>query len=150
VKVEIPTHVAGLMNFASGAIGSIITSFDVWGHSLPCIEVHGTLGSLSVPDPNGFGGPVKIRRPAIGQFDWMEVPLTHGYQDNSRGLGVADMACALRSGRKHRANGELAYHVLDLMHAFHDAANRGKRVPIKSTCGRPAALPLGLWQGEMD
>ncbi|MFN2285132.1 MAG: gfo/Idh/MocA family oxidoreductase, partial [Anaerolineae bacterium] len=69
---------------------------------------------------------------------------------NSRGIGVADMAYALRSGRPHRASGELAYHVLDIMHAIHDAANEGRRVTLESTCERPAPLPLGLRKGLLD
>lgn len=148
IKVEIPTHVAGLLEFQSGAIGTIITSFDVWATELPRIEIYGTEGSLSVPDPNGFGGIVRLRQP--GDESWKELPLSHGYADNSRGVGVADMACALRSGRKHRASGDLAYHVLEIMHAFHEAANTGKHVDIKSTVERPAALPLGLKHGQLD
>src|SRR5690606_19919273 len=101
IKVEVPTHIAGIMQFASGAIGTIVTSFDVWGGNVPHIEIYGTEGTLSVPDPNGFGGPVRIRR--AGAREWSEVPHTHGYSENSRGLGVADMAYALRTGRPHRA-----------------------------------------------
>jgi predicted dehydrogenase len=147
IKVDVPTHVAGLMEFENGAIGTIITSFDVWAAELPRIEIYGTKGTLSVPDPNGFGGPVRVFLPNEG---WKEVPLTHGYAENSRGIGVADMAYAIRSGRKHRANGELAYHVLDVMHAFHDASDLGKWVDLESTCERPAALPVGLKHGTLD
>lgn len=148
VQVEVPTHVAGLLEFANGAIGTIITTFDVWASELPRIEIYGTAGSLSVPDPNGFGGPVRIRR--AGAKEWSDVPLTHGFAQNCRGIGVADMAYALRSGRPHRANGEMAYHVLDIMHAFHDASREGKHSELKSTCSRPAPLPLGLGEHELD
>ena len=68
----------------------------------------------------------------------------------SRGIGAADMACALASGRAHRTSGELAYHVLDVMHAFHDASNTGRHVEIESTCARPAPLPMGLREGTLD
>ncbi len=148
VKVDVPTHVVGLLNFASGAIGTIITSFDVWAAQLPRIEVYGSEGSLSVPDPNTFGGPVRVFK--AGGKDWQEVALTHGYAENSRGLGVADMAMALRTGRKHRASGELAYHVLDIMHAIHDASKAGSHVDLESTCARPEALPVGLKAGRVD
>ena len=75
---------------------------------------------------------------------------SHGYAENSRGIGVADLAYALRSGRPHRANGDLAYHVLEIMHAFHDAATQGREVALSSTCTRPAPLPLGLRNGTLD
>jgi len=148
VPVEIPTHVAGVVDFANGAVATIITSFDVWAANLPRIEIYGTQGSLAVPDPNTFGGPVRVRR--AGAKDWTEVPLTHGYAENSRGLGVADMAAAIASGRPHRANGELTYHVLDIMHAFHDASSQGRHIELKSTCRQPAPLPLNLMHGEVD
>ena len=148
IKVDVPTHVAGIMDFENGAIGTIITSFDVQGAQLPRIEVYGSEATLSVPDPNGFGGQVRIKRGA--KQDWEDVPLTHGYTENSRGIGVADMAYALRSGRQHRANGDMAFHVLDIMHAFHDASDQGKHIALQSTCARPAPLPVGLKTGLLD
>jgi predicted dehydrogenase len=148
VEVEVPTHIAGVMDFASGAVGTITTSFDVWGSNVPCIEIFGTEGSLSVPDPNGFGGVPKIKR--MGAKEWSELPLTHGYAENARGIGPADMASAIASGREHRANGKLAYHVLDIMHAFHDASDQGKYIELESRCERPAAMPVGLLKGMLD
>jgi len=148
VTVDVPTHVAGVLDFANGAVATIITSFDVWAANLPRIEIYGSAGSLSVPDPNGFGGPVRVRR--ADDTDWWDVPLTHPYAENSRGIGVADLAAALRSGRAHRANGDLAYHVLDIMHAIHDAAATGRHVDLASTCDQPAALPTGLSEGDLD
>jgi len=148
IQVEVPTHVAGVLDFAGGAVGTIITSFDVWKASLPRIEIYGSEGSLSVPDPNTFGGPVRIFRP--GQSDWEDVPLAFGHAQNSRSLGVADMASAIRNNRPHRASGELCYHVLDIMHAFHDASQQDRHVALTSTCDRPAALPLGLADHQFD
>lgn len=148
IKVEVPTHVVGLLDFHNGAVGTIITSFDVWGAELPRIEIYGTEGSLSVPDPNRFGGVIKIKR--AGMKEWEEVAMTHGYSENSRGIGVADMANAIQSGRPHRACGELAYHVLDTMCAIHEAADQGRRIDLSSTCARPAPLPMGLRQGTLD
>ena len=148
IQVETPTHVTGVMDFANGAVGTIITTFDVWAAQLPWIEIYGTEGSLSVPDPNSFGGPVAVRR--AGADAWTPMPLTHGYTRQSRGLGVADMAYALRSGRRHRANGEMAYHVLDIMQAFLDAFFEGRHIELTSTCERPAPLPMGLREGQLD
>ena len=138
IDVEVPTHVSGLMQFANGAIGTIIQSFDTAGSDLPRIEVHGDAGSISIPDPNIFGGEVFLRKG--GEREWTPVEHTHPYPENSRGLGLADMANALQTGEAHRANGDLAYHALDAMHAFHDSAELGKHVALDSTCDRPAPM----------
>jgi predicted dehydrogenase len=148
IEVEVPTHVAGVLDFANGAIGTIVTSFDVWGGQLPRIEIYGTEGSMSVPDPNGFGGPVSIRR--SGEKEWTPMPLCFGYSQNSRGLGVADMAHALLSGRPHRASDQLTYHVLDIMAGIHEAAEENRHIELTSTCIRPAPFPLGLRPGILD
>ena len=147
IPVETPTHLAGTLDFASGAIGTMIMSFDVWSHHLPRIEIYGSEGSLSVPDPNGFDGPVFIQR--RGAEDWSEVPLTH---DGSvgRGIGVADLAQGLISGRPHRVNGALACHVLDVMQAFEESSDTGRHVEIATSCERPEALPMGLLPGTLD
>ena len=147
IEVETPTHLTGVMDFAGGAVATIITSFDVWATHLPRIEIYGSEGSLSVPDPNTFRGPVRVRR--AGDKAWSEVPLTHS-DTVSRGIGVADMAYALAYGRPHRASGDLAYHVLDVMHAFDEASKNGRHVEIQSTCSRPAPLPMGLLPGTLD
>ena len=141
IQVEVPTHVVGIMNFASGVIGTIVTSFDVWSHSMPWIEIYGTEGTLRVPDPNTFGGPVLLKR--FRAEEWSEMPLCFPYQDNSRGLGVAEMAEAIRAGRDHRASGELAKHILELMHGFHDAAASRSSYRVTSTCSRPEAMVSG-------
>lgn len=149
IPVETPTHVAGVMDFHSGVIGTMITSFDVFGgHQLPRIEVYGSLGTLSVPDPNTFGGPVLLKR--HDAKEWKEIPLSHGYAENGRGLGVLDMAYAIRNGRPHRANGELAYHVLEAMHGFHDSSDEGKHYLMQSSCERPAPMPQQLIRGILD
>jgi predicted dehydrogenase len=138
IDVEVPTHIAGVMDFASGAVGTIITSFDVYGHTLPWMEIYGTLGTLRAPDPNTFGGPVLYKR---GWDDhWTELPLLFDYADNSRGLGLVDMARAIEENRLHRASGELAFHVLDVMEGFIDASASGTYYKPQSTCERPAPV----------
>jgi predicted dehydrogenase len=148
IQVNTPTHVVGVMDFAQGTVATLITSFDVWSANLPRIEIYGSEGSMSVPDPNTFNGPVLVRR--AGEQEWREMPLTHGYAKNSRGLGVADMAQAIRSGRPHRASGELAYHVLDLMHSFHDASREGHHIGMSSSMSRPAPMVAGLPEYRLD
>lgn len=139
IEVEVPTHVAGLLDFAAGPIGTIITTFDVQASNLPWIEIYGTAGTLAAPDPNTFGGPVRLRLAADNE--WREIAVTRPFTANSRGLGLADMAEGIRTGRPHRANGELAYHVLDIMHAIHDASAASRSVILESTCARPDAMP---------
>lgn len=148
ITVEIPTHVSGSLEFASGPIATMVTSFDVHSHQLPWIEIYGSEGTLAVPDPNGFGDPVRLRR--AGEKEFLEIPHTHGYADNSRGIGVADMAVAIQLGRPHRASGDLALHVLELMHAFHLSSNSGSYYQMQSSVERPAALPLNLSPGEIE
>jgi predicted dehydrogenase len=147
IPVEIATHVTGVLDFASGPLATVITSFDVWYATLPHIEIYGSEGTLSVPDPNLFGGPVRLRR--MGAAEWSEIPLTH-HIPVGRSIGVADMAYAVRHGRAPRASGQLAYHVLDLMHAFEESSQSGEHVRIESRCERPTPLPLGLMQGMLD
>jgi predicted dehydrogenase len=148
VRVTTSTHLAGIVDFHNNAIGTMIMSFDVWGHHLPHIEIHGTEGSMSVPDPNCFGGAITVKRGQEGE--WKEMPHTHGYAENSRGIGVADMAYALRSGRPHRASGDLAYHVLDVMHCFHESSTAERHLETQTSCSRPEALPTGLIEGMLD
>jgi predicted dehydrogenase len=145
--VQTPSHIVGVMDHLNGAVSTIITSTDVWPTELPRIEVYGETGTLSVPDPNTFGGPVRLRRP--GEAQWIDVPLTHGYAVNSRGLGLADMAKAIRDGRPHRASGDLAYHVLDVMQGIHDASRDGRHVEITSAFVPPKVLPIGLADGSV-
>ena len=147
IDVDVTTHLAGVMDFASGAVGTIIMSFDIWSHTLPRIEIYGSEGTLSVPDPNTFRGPAKVRR--AGSDEWLEVPLTYS-DDVGRGIGVADMAYAIQSGRQNRVSGALAYHVLDVMLAVDDASHTGQHIQIQSTVERPAPLPLGLMKGQLD
>jgi predicted dehydrogenase len=148
IQVETPTHVVGVLDFAQGAIATIITTFDVWSAELPRIEIYGTQGTLSVPDPNTFGGPVRLRR--AGSTEWQEIPIPFPYTANSRGLGVADMAHALRSGRNHRASGDLAFHVLEIMEAIHIASDQGAHQSLTSTVTRPDAFPLDMMPGVLD
>ena len=150
ITVETPDHVTGTLEFCSGVIGTIITTFATWRSELPRIEVHGTEGTLSVPDPNTLGGPVRLC--LAGEREWTDVELTHGHTDGERlwGIGVADMAHAIASGRAHRATVEQGYHVLELMQGFLDAAKEGVRREISSTFSRPAPLPVGLPEDALD
>ena len=138
IAVETPTHLAAVLDFASGAIGTLVTSFDVWASETPKLEIYGSAGSLALPDPNTFGGPVRVRR--AGETRWSRVAITRPYTRNSRGLGIADTADAMLQGRPHRANGDLAFHVLEVMHAVETASREDRHIAIASTCERPEPL----------
>ncbi|MDE2777890.1 MAG: Gfo/Idh/MocA family oxidoreductase [Chloroflexota bacterium] len=147
LPVEVNTHVAGTLEFESGAIATVIMSFDVWGHNLPLIEIHGSEGSLSVPDPNRFDGDVSVVKG--GSREWVDIPLTHT-TNTGRGAGVADMAYAILSGRPHRASGDLAFHALEIMLALEESSEQGRHIEIKSTLEQPLAVPAGLPDGVLD
>ena len=141
VEVEVPTHVNGLLRFHNGAVGNIITSFDVWGSNLPWIEIHGTRGSIQVPDPNGFGGQVMLRQ--YFDNDFKPYPTTFGYTENSRGLGVWDMADCILTGRKDlRASGKLALHVLEIMEMIHVSSDNKAQVDLQTKVERPTPMPM--------
>ena len=142
IPVEVATHVTGTLMFVSGAAVTMTMSFDVARHRHGPIELYGEAGSLIVPDPNYFGGKVEF---ATAAEDWREIPTEGPYADgNYRILGLADMAQAIRSGRPHRASGELAFHVLEVMEAFQTSSDAGKAVAISSRPERPAPLPAAL------
>ncbi len=149
IVVETPTHIAAVLDFVNATVATLVMSFDVQAHNLPRIEVYGETGTLSVPDPNCFGGPVLVGR-RRKENAWTDMPLTHANAENSRGIGPADLATALRTGRNFRPCGELAYHVLEVMLAVEQASRTGRHVDIASTCQRPAPIPAGLKDAELD
>lgn len=131
LRVQTPTHLAGNIDFQSGAIATVITSFDIRGSSeLPFIEIYGTEGTMSVPDPNTFNGDVKIRR--FGADEWKTVEPLFACSRNERGLGASEMVSALRAGKQPRTSGELAYHILEAMHAFQRSSLEGKHIILDS------------------
>jgi len=141
IEVAVATHVTGVLEHANAALSTLVMSFDVWAGRLPHLEVYGTAGSLSVPDPNTFGGAVQVFR--AGAEDWMPAAEAGGYRGAARGYGVSDLASALTAGTVHRANGKIAYHVLDVMESLLAAADTGQAVDITSSCDRPPAVPFG-------
>ncbi len=149
IEVETPTHISCLLEFNSGKVATLMTSFDVWSSQVPRIEIYGSEGTLSVPDPNTFGGPVLLRK--AGEDDWTELELTHSnYTSNMRGLGVADIANALQSGRPHRASGQQALHVLDAMETSLKAAAERKFLDLTTSTTVPKAMNPSLLEGELD
>ncbi|MEV5883859.1 Gfo/Idh/MocA family oxidoreductase [Streptomyces sp. NPDC052020] len=140
IRVEVPTHAGALLRFASGVIATVVMSFDIWQTDLPFVEIYGTRGTLSLPNPAKFTGEARIRR--HDDDDWWvpaapTAPVTS--QQYTRGLGVADLARSLACGRPHRATADLGLHVLEVLRAIEDAGPTTVQM-IDSTCERPPAL----------
>lgn len=152
ISVQTPDHVCGMMEFEGGPIGTIIQTFatrfaEFSGANKQPITIFGTDGTLRVPDPNQFDGPVHIRM--AGEEEWREAPHTFvkGY---GRSVGLADMAYAIRSGRAHRCSGEQAFAVLDLMSGFLDSSDRGQMLKPVTRYERPAPMRADLPFGTLD
>ncbi len=112
----------------------------VWASKNPPIEIFGAAGTISVPDPNKFSESVEIL--TSENREWKTVEPTAGYIEGGRGIGLADMSIALAGGFSHRALGEVAFHILEIMESIITSGYEGKVIKIQSTCERPAVVPL--------
>lgn len=148
IDVDVPTHVTGIMDFDCGAVGTIFTTFDVHNNGQARFEIYGSKGTLIVPDPNVFGGPIQLLHQEDGEFK--EMPLLFGYADNSRGLGLADMAKAIETGRSARATYEQTLHVLEIMTSFERSSKEGKYINIESKYERLPAMKNMPVKGILD
>lgn len=148
IKVATPTHIAGNLEFASGALANITMSFDVVGFPAPHIVIYGEEGTMIVPDPNMFSGEVKVCK--LHGSDWEVIPPKHKFGANSRGVGVLDMGIAIRTGRPYRASGELALHVHEAMTSMLAAAEARTTKQLTTTCERPAAMPMNLERDDLE
>jgi predicted dehydrogenase len=152
IAVEIPTHCAATLTFRSGVLATVMMSFDVWHRELPYLEIYGSHGTLSLPDPNRYDGDVRVRLHA--DTDWrvldpLITPLTAGVPDDQlplRGPGVADLVAHL-AGAPHRTGVELAVHVLEVLSAI--AEGDGRPRDMTTTCARPtpADVPPAAHEG---
>ena len=153
IKVLCPTTYLGTIFFNSGAIIRFTLSFDVIAHHRNHIELYGSKGSMLVPDPNMFGGSVytckklggtwkehKTNKMFLGKINIRQKSLRANeapINANYRGVGLAEMAYCIQNKKKHRCNGELSFHVLDIIQSIMKAARKRKRISIKSTCKIP-------------
>ena len=147
IDVDVDTHIVGTLRFESGAIVNLVTTFDVYARR-DSIELYGTKGTLYVPDPNFFGGPVKLFRPEDGEI--RELPLMYNYNGNSRALGLADMAKAITDGRPFRACSEQTFHVLEVMEALLKSGKERREVKIESPFERKAPMKTAEVPGVLD
>ena len=168
IDVDVSTHLTGSIEFSSGAIAQIITTFDVYYSQQARFEVFGTEGTLVVPDPNTFGGPVLllrredvIRGPRVDPAllnpeeislyrNYRQLPLMFGYRENSRGLGLADMCKAIETGRPIRPDMTQQLHVLEIMTAFDKSNEARNRVELKTKYKRGEPMKSGGVAGILD
>ena len=148
MTVEVPTYVAGTIRFESGAIAQVFTTFDIFTDLHAKIEIFGSEGTIVVPDPNTFGGPVKLMR--AGQKEYQEIPLVFNYKDNSRALGLADMAKAIQTGRPWRANCMQQLHLVEVMNAFMKSSDSGDFVKIESPYTKSEPMKYTPLAGYLD
>jgi predicted dehydrogenase len=148
VTVETPTTLLALLEFQNGATATFSASWDVWAHGHSPIELYGEEGTLFVPDPNFFGGEVRLTkadRPVKPPrwnhaFGIANQPSPRGPLANYRAAGLADMALAIREGRPHRCSLEASLHAVDVMTAILASGETGRFIALQTTCGRPEAL----------
>ena len=139
IPVPAPMHGAAALHFESGALATVQAAKESFGYT-PRLEVYGTDGILFAPDPNAFGGPIRIQE---RDGTMREVPCQYGFTEDSRGLGVADMASAIHASRPHRCSGDLASHVLDITLGIFESSRTGQHVPVTAPESLAAGLPAG-------
>jgi len=147
IKVETPTTLHALLEFHSGASIMFGASWDVWNQSHSNMELYGTEGSLYIPDPNFFGGEVRMTNKGSftnGTPSWPHPfgAANDGENANYRTAGLADMAQAILEDRPHRCSLEFALHVVDVMTSILAAGEKGEFISLSTTCERPAALGI--------
>lgn len=159
IDVSIPTHQTALLRFESGAVATLITTFDAY--SMPGvnnIELYGTRGNMIVPDPNDFSGDIKIKikeknsddaAANFGGGDWILIDTPYdAYHGNSRGVGLAEMADALKKGRTPRATAALqTLHVLEVLSAVARSSEEGREIAIESPFAAQPCLPITAEEG---
>ena len=168
ISVDVDTYLSGNILFESGAMAQLFTTFDVYYTQQSRFEVYGTKGTLVVPDPNTFGGPVLLFRPEDASAGpatdpglekktapefykgYKEIPLLFDYCENSRALGLADLCKALRTGREHRANYQQQRHVLEIMTSFSKSWEKRAMVEIESPYHRTAPMKNNPIHGVLD
>lgn len=168
IDVEADTYLTGNITFANGAIAQVFTTFDVYypSQNYARFEIYGTKGTMIVPDPNTFGGPVLLMRPEdveathsdpglrTGNLPayagYKEIPLLFDYNVNSRALGLSDMCKALRTGRDFRANCQQQYHVLEILTSFEKSSREGKFIPLTTHYTRTAPMKNNPMHGILD
>lgn len=148
IDVEAPTYITGVLQFESGAIATLTTTFDVYQSNSRDIEIYGSKGTIYVPDPNCFGGKITVYDGE--KKETVEYPLEFDYAENSRALGLADIAKSIETGRRPRTSYKQTFHVLEVMEAFSKSSKEGRTVEIESKFEREAPMQKNNVHGVLD
>ncbi len=144
-KVLVPTYITSLIEFKSGMLVTLTLTFDLknayWESNMPYIQIYGTDGVINVPDVNKYDGPIEIRREGK---ETEQIKVQGYFTENCRGMGLSEMAHALRTGEPFRTDGHLGRHVSEIMLGILKSAENGEPYLLRSTCRQPDALPEGL------
>lgn len=147
--VEVPSTIQIVTAFEGGAQAQSLLSFDSALERHGIVEIHGTEGTIVLPDPNTFAGriayvkPLGVIRDGMSfEQEWIEIE--HADIEVGRGLGALDMVRAIAEERPHVASGELGFHVLDVLLSAQDSAQSGTTVTVESTVAPVPLLPEGF------
>lgn len=137
------SQVFAIVELENGVMGNFALNGDSVLADQAMFTIYGTKGILKLTDPNQFGGKnvfmansCEFEQPSA----WEEIENVFPYEENSRGIGPAEMADAILNNRKNRANKELAYHVLDVIDTMMKSSDSGRFEEVNSTCERPLSL----------
>ncbi|GHP13275.1 oxidoreductase [Lentilactobacillus fungorum] len=139
-EVEDDNIMAAAVEYVNGTLVTVHFNSENILTEVPQLDIYGTDGILNMGDPNNFDSLNYLQK---SQNEKTAFPFTHGYRENSRGLGAAEMAWSIMKNRPHRASMEMAYHVFELIHGMYLSAKSGQIYDLKSTFDQPATLPTG-------
>lgn len=137
--VATPSHATAAMELESGATANLVASFETNGQYVCDLEIHGSEGVIAFPDPNGFDGPLRMRR---GREGWQDVPFAARGDRDARGIGLHELVEAIAADRPERASGSLGLHVVEVARGILIAAAESRIVEIDSRAHRPEAMPV--------
>lgn len=144
-KLEEPQVITATLEFQNGVLGTLICTNDGPAGEIPILDVFGSEAHLYAGDPDMYHGPVFLAREGTGyNAEKQAIQLTHGFSTDSRGIGVADAAYAIRNHRKPRCDGEFIYHTLEALWGIIESSKTDEYYVMKSTCERPKPVASGV------
>ena len=151
IGIKTPTHLVCALEYEEGGMANLMISWEIWASKLPNMEIYGTEGTMRLPHWNNYQSDFDLFTKEGGGGDWQNIETGRPYVGGSyRGLGMADMAAAIIADRPHRASGERANHVLDIMEGLVRAAREDKPIEMTTPYDRPELFAENVQEGEID